>query len=86
MITLKSKREIELMRIAGNIVYKTHKSLEPFLKPGITTQEIDDLADKYIRSLDATPSCKGYEGFPAAICISVNDEIVHGIASQRKLE
>lgn len=86
MITLKSKREIELMRIAGNIVYKTHKYLEPFLKPGITTQEIDDLADKYIRSLDATPSCKGYEGFPAAICISVNDEIVHGIASQRKLE
>lgn len=86
MITLKSKREIELMRIAGNIVYKTHKYLEPFLKPGITTQKIDDLADKYIRSLDATPSCKGYEGFPAAICISVNDEVVHGIASQRKLE
>lgn len=86
MITLKSKREIELMRIAGNIVYKTHKYLKPFIKPGITTQEIDDLADKYIRSLDAIPSCKGYEGYPAAICISVNDEVVHGIAGPRKLE
>lgn len=80
MITIKSKREIELMRVAGNIVYKTHKYLKKFLKPGITTKKIDDLADKYIRSLDAIPSCKGYGGFPSAICISINDEIVHGIA------
>ena len=86
MITIKSKREIELLRVAGNIVYKTHQYLKPYLKPGITTQEIDDLADKYIRSLDAIPSCKGYNGFPAAICISVNDEIVHGIASSKKLQ
>ena len=86
MITLKSKREIELMRIAGNIVYKTHQYLKPYLKPGITTQEIDDLADKYIRSLDAIPSCKNYQGYPAAICISVNDEVVHGIAGSRKLK
>lgn len=86
MITVKSDREIELMRIAGNIVYKTHQYLKDYLKPGITTQEIDDLADKYIRSLDATPSCKGYEGYPAAICISVNDEVVHGIAGSRKIE
>lgn len=86
MITLKSEREINLMRIAGNIVYKTHKYLEPFLKPGITTKEIDDLADKFIRSQGAIPSCKGYEGFPAAICISINDEVVHGIAGERKLE
>ena len=86
MITIKSKREIELLRVAGNIVYKTHQYLKPYLKPGITTQEIDDLADKYIRSLGATPSCKGYNGFPAAICISVNDEVVHGIASSKKLQ
>ena len=86
MITIKSNREIELLRIAGNIVYKTHQYLRPFLKPGITTQEIDDLADKYIRSQDAIPSCKGYQGFPAAICISVNDEVVHGIAGPRKLK
>lgn len=86
MITLKSNREIELMRIAGNIVYKTHQYLKPIIKPGITTKEIDDLADSYIRSLDATPSCKGYQGYPAAICISVNDEVVHGIAGSRKLQ
>ena len=86
MITIKSKREIELLRVAGNIVYKTHQYLKPYLKPGITTQEIDDLADKYIRSLGAIPSCKGYQGFPAAICISVNDEVVHGIASSKKLQ
>ena len=66
--------------------WKTFCYLEPFLKPGISTQEIDDLADSYIRSLDATPSCKGYNGYPAAICISVNDEVVHGIAGPRKLE
>lgn len=86
MITIKSKREIELLRVAGNIVYKTHQYLKPYLKPGITTQEIDDLADKYIRREGATPSCKGYNGFPAAICISVNDEVVHGIASSKKLQ
>ena len=86
MITIKSNREIELMRIAGNIVYKTHQYLKPFLKPGITTNEIDDLADKYIRSLDATPSCKNYQGFPKSICISVNEEVVHGIADDRKLQ
>lgn len=86
MITVKSDREIELMRKAGNIVYKTHQYLKNYLKPGITTQEIDDLADQYIRSLDAIPSCKGYEGYPAAICISVNDEVVHGIASGRKIK
>lgn len=86
MITVKSEREIDLMKTAGNIVYKTHQYLKPFLKAGITTKEIDDLADKYIRSLDAIPSCKNYQGYPAAICISVNDEVVHGIAGSRKIE
>ena len=76
MITIKSKREIELLRVAGNIVYKTHQYLKPYLK----------LADEYIRSQGATPSCKGYNGFPAAICISVNEEVVHGIASSKKLQ
>ena len=51
-----------------------------------TKELVDDLADKYIRSLDATPSCKGYQGYPAAICISINDEVVHGIPSNRKLK
>lgn len=86
MISIKTEREIELMRIAGEIVGKTHKYLIPYLKPGITTKEIDTLADSYIRSLGAIPSCKNYEGYPASICISINEEVVHGIASSRKLK
>lgn len=86
MISIKTAREIELMRVAGEIVGKTHKYLIPYLKPGITTKKIDELADSYIRSLGAIPSCKNYEGYPASICISINDEVVHGIASNRKLK
>ena len=87
MITIKSSREIDLMRTAGSIVYQTHQYLKPFVKPGITTLELDDLADAFIRSKDAIPSCKDYEGYPRAICISVNDEVVHGIGtSKRKLK
>ena len=83
LISIKSEREIELLRIAGKIVYDTHKYLKPYIKEGITTRRIDKLAEEYIISRDATPSCKGYQGFPAAICISVNDEVVHGIAGSR---
>lgn len=86
MITVKSEREVELMKIAGNIVYKTHQYLKPYLKPGITTQEIDDLADQYIKRQGAIPSCKNYQGYPASICISINEEVVHGIAGKRKLQ
>ena len=86
MISVKSEREIELLRKAGHIVYETHQYLKPFLKPGITTKEIDDLAAKFIISKGATPSCKGYNGYPANICISINDEVVHGIAGKRKLK
>ncbi len=86
MISIKSPREIELMRIAGEIVGDTHKYLIPYLKPGISTQEIDNLARDYIISRGATPSCYHYEGYPANICISINEEVVHGIASKRKLK
>ena len=86
MITIKTPREIELMRVAGEIVGDTHKYLIPFLKPGITTKKIDSLARDYILSRDAIPSCYHYEGYPANICISINDEVVHGIASDRKLQ
>ena len=86
MITIKTPREIELMRVAGEIVGDTHKYLIPFLKPGITTKKIDSLARVFIISRDATPSCYHYEGYPANICISINEEVVHGIASDRKLE
>lgn len=86
MIKIKSDREIELLRIAGSIVYQTHQYLKPFIKEGITTKELDTLAEKFIRSKGATPSCKGYHGFPATLCTSINDEVVHGIPSGRKLK
>lgn len=86
MISIKSEREIELMKIAGRIVSETHKYLQDFIKPGITTREIDDLALNFIESKGGRAACKGYEGFPGAICISVNDEVVHGIRSDRKLK
>ena len=86
MITIKSKREIELLRIAGNIVYQTHKYLEPYIKPGITTLELDKLAYDFITSKDATPSFLNYNGYPASICTSVNEEVVHGIPGHRKLK
>ncbi len=86
MITIKSSREIELMRVAGEIVGDTHKYLMPYLKPGITTEKIDSLARDYIIKRGATPSCYHYEGYPANICISINEEVVHGIAGKRKLK
>lgn len=85
MISIKTPREIELMRVAGEIVGDTHKYLIPFLKPGITTKKIDSLAREYIIKRGAFPSCYHYEGYPANICISINEEVVHGIASNRKL-
>ena len=85
MISIKTPREIELMRVAGEIVGDTHKYLVPFLKPGMTTKEIDSLARDYIIKRGATPSCYHYDGYPANICISINDEVVHGIAGKRKL-
>lgn len=85
MITLKSQREIELLKVAGHIVWLTHQYLKPFIKEGITTKELDKLAEDFIRSQGATPSFKGYEGFPATICASINDEVVHGIPGKRKL-
>ena len=86
MITIKSEREIALMREAGMMVSKTHQYLKPFIKEGITTKELDRLAEEFIRKMGGVPSCKGYEGFPATLCTSVNDEVVHGIPSKRKLK
>lgn len=86
MISIKSEAEIELLKIAGNIVYETHQYLKNKIKPGITTKEIDTLAENFIRSKNATPSFKGYMGFPNATCISVNEQVVHGIPGNRKLK
>ena len=85
MISIKSDYEIELLRHAGHIVYLTHLYLKDYIKPGITTKELDKLAEDFIISQGATPSFKGYNGFPGSICTSVNEEVVHGIPSNRKL-
>ncbi|MDD3341350.1 MAG: type I methionyl aminopeptidase [Bacilli bacterium] len=85
MIEIKSKREIELLKIAGDITGQTHLYLKPYIKPGITTKELDKLAYDFILEHDATPSFLGYDGFPASICASVNEEVVHGIPDNRRL-
>ena len=86
MISIKSEYEIELLRIAGSIVGDTHNYLKPFIKPGITTKELDKLAYDYIVSRGATPSFLNLYGFPASVCISINEEVVHGIPGNRKLK
>ena len=86
MISIKSEREIELLRVAGNIVYKTHQYLKQYIKPGITTLELDKLAEDFIVSCGATPSFKNYNGFPNSICTSINHQVVHGIPGKTKLK
>jgi methionyl aminopeptidase len=85
MVIRKSRNEIEKMRRAGLVVAETLRELRRMVEPGITTRELDAYAEKRIRSTGAYPTFKGYRGFPASICASVNDEVVHGIPSQRKL-
>jgi len=85
MIVCKSAAELEYMREAGRIVAETHRLLRQAIKPGVTTAELDRLAEEYIRSQGAVPSFKGYNQFPASICASVNDELVHGIPGPRVL-
>lgn len=86
MITIKTPREIELMKKAGKIVGDTHNYLKKYIKPGITTKELDKLAHDFIISKGAVPSFKGYNGYPGSICTSINDEVVHGIPGNRKLK
>ena len=86
MIILKSKREIEYIREAGRITANALQLMKKLAKPGITTGELDQRCEEYIRSCGAFPSCKGYYGFPATICASVNEEVVHGIPGHRKLK
>lgn len=83
---IKTAEEIELLQIAGKIVGDTHNYLKQFIKEGITTKELDKLAYDYIISRDATPSFLNYSGFPASICTSINEEVVHGIPSNRKIK
>lgn len=85
MIICKTLREIEIMREAGRIVALTHQELKKHIAPGITTKELDTIAEKFIRKHDAVPSFKGYNGFRGSICASVNNELVHGIPGGRVL-
>ena len=78
-VTIKSPQEIELMREAGKILAKVHEQLGKELKPGMSTLEVDRLGEEMIRSFGCEPSFKGYQGYPASICVSINEEVVHGI-------
>ena len=85
-MTIKSPREIKLMKEAGHINFLAHQEMEKYMKPGITTKEIDKHIYDFVTKLGGYPSCLGYEGFPGSACISINDEVVHGIPSSRKLK
>lgn len=86
MIICKSDAELALMRQAGRIVAEAHRLVAQAVQPGITTQALDRMVETYIRSQGAIPSFKGYNGFPASICASVNEQLVHGFPGDRKLK
>ena len=86
MIILKTRREIEIMRKAGRLVAESHELVRRHIKPGITTKELDRLVEEFLRSRNAIPTFKGYNGFPFSICASVNEEVVHGFPSDRELK
>ena len=86
MISLKSKREILIIQEAAEILKAIFKKVQPEIKPGITTDELDAMAEKIIRERGGEPAFKGYRGFPKTACISVNEEVVHGIPGKRKLK
>ncbi len=85
MIILKTRREIEIMRKAGHLVAQSLELVRNTIKPGVTTKELDQLVEDFLRSNNAIPTFKGYNGFPYSICASVNEEVVHGFPSSRKL-
>ena len=86
MIILKSNDEIDLMRKAGKLTAQALEYVGKAVRPGITTKELDAMAEQFIRERGGTPSFKNYRGFPATICASVNEQVVHGIPSSRKLK
>jgi methionyl aminopeptidase len=84
-VTIKSQREIDLMREAGKLLAKVYERLIPQVKPGMSTYEIDKIGEELILSYGCKAPCKGYEGYPAAFCVSVNDQVVHGIPRKDKI-
>ena len=85
MVSIKSEREIKLMREAGKILAKVHEELGKAIEPGMSTMDIDRLGERLIRSYGCIPSFKNYNGYPASICVSVNDEVVHGIPNKHHI-
>jgi methionyl aminopeptidase len=86
MIIIKSSREIEQLKRSNAIVAEVFEKLKGMIHPGVTTKELDEVAEEYILLKGARPAFKGYRGFPATLCISINEEVVHGIPSQRQLK
>ena len=84
-VIIKSAREIEIMREAGKILASVHEQLAEIIVPGITTLDIDKKANEIIRSYDCIPSFLNYNGYPASVCVSLNDEVVHGIPSRKRM-
>ena len=84
-VTIKSAREIELMREAGRLLAEVHEELAAFIKPGISTKDIDKLGEQLIRDRGCIPNFLNYHGYPASVCVSVNDEVVHGIPTKHRI-
>ena len=84
-VTIKTQHEIELMRESGHLLEKVHDGLIPYIKPGMSTKEIDRIGEDMIRSMGCIPNFLNYGGFPGSFCISLNDEVVHGIPSEDKI-
>ncbi len=84
-VSIKSAREIEMMREAGRLLAEVHEELGKAIRPGMTTLEIDILGERLIRERDCIPNFLHYNGYPASVCVSVNDEVVHGIPSKRRV-
>ena len=85
MVSIKSDREIKLMREAGRILAQVHEELGKSIEPGMSTLDIDRIGERLIRSFGCIPSFKNYNGYPASICVSVNDEVVHGIPNKHHI-
>lgn len=85
MVTIKSHREIELMRKAGKLLAQTHEEMAKAIKPGMSTWEINKIGEDIIKGFGCIPSFLNYNGYPASICVSVNDEVVHGIPSKKRI-
>ena len=86
MIAIRTESELDLMKRSGAILRDCFLEIEKELRPGVTTGELDRIADEFIRSHGAIPAFKGYQGYPANICTSVNEQVVHGIPGPRELE